>query len=131
MAQYWQLPKVSLKVMRNTLCDVKLIVIDEVSMLSSLNLAYMHLRLSEVFRGDKWFGSRNVLFIGDFLQLPLVNGELVFEKLNSTAILSRLSCMTLANIWQEAVQYDELTINEQQKNDKEYTALCWMKFGEN
>ena len=122
-AQYWQLPKASQKVMRNTLRDVKLIVIDEVSMLSSLNLAYMHLRLAEVFGGDEWFGSRNVLFIGDFLQLPPVNGQSVFEKLNSTAILSRLGCMTSANIWQETVQYDELTINERQKNDKEYCTM--------
>ena len=45
MAGYWSLPKVSQKVMKPKLCRVKLIIIDEISMVSSLNLAYIHLRL--------------------------------------------------------------------------------------
>ena len=40
-ATYWSLQKV----MRTTLRNVKFIIVDEVSMVSSLNLAYMHLRL--------------------------------------------------------------------------------------
>ena len=43
-------------------------------MVSSLNLAYMHLRLEDLF------GGRNVLFVGDLLQLQPVNGSPVFEK---------------------------------------------------
>ena len=31
-------------------------------MVSSFNLAYMHLRLEELFGGHDWFGGRNVLF---------------------------------------------------------------------
>ena len=42
-------------------------------MVSSLNLAYIHLRLDELFGGDEWFGSRNMLFVGDILQLQPVN----------------------------------------------------------
>ena len=61
--------------MRNLLRHLKLLIIDEVSMLSSLNLAYIHLRLEEVFGGDTWFGSVNVLFVGDLLQLPPVKWE--------------------------------------------------------
>ena len=53
---YWPLPKESVKVMRNGFRHLKLIIIDEVSMLSSLNLAYIHLRLEELFGGDQWFG---------------------------------------------------------------------------
>lgn len=41
----------------------------------------MHLRLEDVFGGDEWFDSLNVIFIGDLLQLPPVNGAPVFEKL--------------------------------------------------
>lgn len=50
---------------------LKLVIIDEVSMLSNLNLAYIHLRLEKIF-GDSpnWFGAINVLFVGDILQLP-------------------------------------------------------------
>ena len=109
--------------MRNLLRHLKLLIIDEVSMLSSLNLAYIHLRLEEVFGGDTWFGSVNVLFVGDLLQLPPVNGRPVFEKVVRKAILAKLGCMMSVNIWQETVTYDELTINECQKKDREYCDL--------
>ena len=42
-AGYWPLSKVTQKVMRTNLRSLKLIITDEVSMLSSLNLAYIHL----------------------------------------------------------------------------------------
>ena len=42
-------------------------------MVSSLNLAYIHLRLQELFGGDQWFSDRNILFVGDLFQLPPVN----------------------------------------------------------
>ena len=53
---------------------LNLIIIDEVSMLSNLNIAYIHLRLEELFggSGDEYFGSMNMLFFGDILQLPPV-----------------------------------------------------------
>ena len=122
-AEYWSLPKGSQKMLRTTLRDLKLVIVDEVSMLSSLNLAYMHLRLDEVFSGNDWFGSRNILFVGDLLQLPPVNGAPVFEKLHAKAILTRLGCMTSVNIWKETVVYDELTVNERQKEDAHYSEL--------
>ena len=37
------------------------IIVDEVSMVSSLNLAYMHLRLEELFGGHDWFGSKSII----------------------------------------------------------------------
>ena len=60
--------------MKASLSKVKMFIIDEVSMVSSLNLAYMHLRLEELFGGNEWFGTRNMLFVGDILQLQPVNG---------------------------------------------------------
>ena len=90
-AGYWSLPKESQKVMRANLRRPKLLIIDEVSMLSNLNLAYIHLRLEEIF-GDttNWFGATNVLFVGDILQLPQVNGQPVFARLDNKAIGRRL-----------------------------------------
>ena len=52
-ACYWSLPKASQKVMKTTLRNVKMIIIDKLSMVSSLNLAYMHLRLEELFGGTE------------------------------------------------------------------------------
>ena len=79
-AAYWALSKASQKVMKTYLKGVKIFVVDEVSMVSSLNLAYLHLRLEELFGGTNWFGGKNVLFVGDILQFPPVNGRPVFEN---------------------------------------------------
>ena len=109
--------------MKTALRGLKLLVIDEVSMVSSLNLTYIHLRLQELFGGDDWFGGRNVLFVGDLLQLQPVNGSPVFEKMSKSTILHKLGCLGSINIWNECVTYDELTINERQKKDSEFTTL--------
>ena len=106
-----------------TLSDVKLFVIDEVSMVSSLNLAFVHMRLEELFGSSEWFGSRNMLFVGDLLQLPPVHGNPVFEKVATKSILSQLGCAAAINIWKDCVTYDELTINERQKKDPEFSSM--------
>ena len=87
-------------------------------------MAYIHLRLEEIF-GDStnWFGATNVLFVGDILQLPPVNGQPVFARLDNKAIRSRLGCMASVNIWRDTVVYDELTINEHQKNDVQFVQV--------
>ena len=72
--------------MKTTLCNVKLFIIDEISMVSSLNLAYFHLRLEELFGRDEWFGSRNILFVGN-LQLQPVGGSPVFERIATKSLL--------------------------------------------
>ena len=121
-AEYWSLPKATQKLLRHAFRSLKLVIVDEVSMISCLNLTYMHLRMSELFESDEWFGSVNTLFVGDLLQLPPVSGGLVFDRLTRKAILLKLGCMTSVNIWKETVVYDELTINERQK-DAQFCAL--------
>ena len=76
-----------------------------------------------MFGTDNWFGSINILFVDDLLQLPSVNGVPVFDKLNNKAVLPKLGCMTSVNIWKETVVYDELTINERQKKDTQFCGL--------
>ena len=119
-AGYWPLSKAAQKVMRTNLCSLKLIIIDEVSMLSNLNLAYIHLRLEELFggAGDEYFGSMNMLFVGDILQLPPVTGSPVFSKLCNKLIASRMGSIASVNIWKETIVYDDLTIDERQKKDR-------------
>ena len=109
--------------MKTTLRDMKLLIVDEVSMVSSLTLAHIHLRLEEIFGEQEWFGSKNVLFVGDLLQLQPVNGQPVFEKVSSKAVTLKLGCATSVNIWRDTVVYDELTINERQSNDLEFSTM--------
>ena len=91
-------------------------------MLSNLNLSYIYLRLEELFVVTDWFGSINVMFVGDSLQLPPINGDPVFSKLNQKA-MSKLGCMGSSNIWKDTIIYDELTINERQKSDSVYSKV--------
>ena len=62
---------------------LRVLIIDEVSMVSNLNLAYIHLRFDDIFARDQWFGGVSVLFVGDILQLPPVNGASVFERITN------------------------------------------------
>ena len=48
-------------------------------MVPNLNLAYMHLRLEELFGDQDLFRSVNIQFAGDLLQLQLVNDQPVFD----------------------------------------------------
>ena len=120
---FWPLTRDSQKAMRTTLRNLKMLIIDEVSMVSSLNLAYINLRLQEIFGGSECFGSKNVLFVGDLLQLPPVKGEPVFAKVSQKDVASKLHGLTSINFWKDSVVYDELTINERQKKDKEFSSM--------
>jgi len=122
-AGYWHLSNDAHKIMRTNLHALKLVIIDEVSMLSNLNLAYIHLRLQEIFGESEWFGGVNILFVGDILQLPPVNGNPVFSKLSNILVVNKLGCRHAVNIWEKTVVYDELTINECQKKDGNYVQI--------
>ena len=87
IACYWSLPKTSQKVIKTTLCNVKLFIIDEISMVSSLNLAYIHMRLEELFGCGEWFSPKNMMFVGDLLQLQPVSGNPVFDKVSTKSLL--------------------------------------------
>ena len=101
-ACYWSLSKASHKVMKSTLMSLKLVIVDEVSMVSSLTFSYMHLRLEEVFGGHDWFGSKSILCCGDLLQLPPVNGSPVFQTVSRKSLFQKLGCATSVNAWQES-----------------------------
>ena len=64
-------------------------------MVSSLNLAYMHLRLEELFGGHDWFGSKSIVCFGDLLQLPPVNGSPVFQTVSRKSLCHKLAVQLL------------------------------------
>ena len=86
---YYELHDADIKTMRLVLSKVKLIIIgnfkkiiiwyilvnlfiilDEISMVSSVMLAQIHNRLNEIFPNDKFsFGNQNILVFGDLLQV--------------------------------------------------------------
>ena len=120
-AGYRSLPKTSQKV-KTSLRNVKIIIIYEVSMVSSLNLAYIHLRLEELFGGNDWFGSRNMLLVGDLLQLQPVNGSPVFERITNKTLSYKLGCAASVNI--PLFMMNSLLMNVRKRTES--SCQCWI-----
>ena len=67
-ADYNRLNHETLNILRKTLSNLKLLIIDEVSMVSSLTLLFIHLRLTEIMANPQLFGGISVVLFADFLQ---------------------------------------------------------------
>ena len=121
-ADYNRLNQEQLTIVRQTLKGLRLLICDEVSMVSSLTLLYMHLRLSEIFNSSELFGGLSVVFFADLLQLPAVKGNSVFIPVSSLEAKQRIGCVAPLTLWQ-SFEYDELTINMRQSSDLRYAQL--------
>ena len=67
---------------RTLLENLKLIIIDEVSMISAQMLHNVNKRLSQIFQTNELtepFGNISIVLVGDLLQLPPVKGSTVFK----------------------------------------------------
>ena len=51
---------------------LKVIIIDEISLLGADTLFKIHLRLCEIFKNEELFGGISVILMGDYAQLPPV-----------------------------------------------------------
>ena len=73
-------PKAAL---RNKLSEVKFLIIDELSMVSSNLWIDINSRLEEIFViiPEKAFAGLSVMTVGDLLQLPLVLGKFIFSPI--------------------------------------------------
>uniref|UniRef100_A0A1X7TK77 ATP-dependent DNA helicase n=1 Tax=Amphimedon queenslandica TaxID=400682 RepID=A0A1X7TK77_AMPQE len=127
-AGYLALNKEAQKRIKMTLNNLKIIVVHEVSKVSNLNLACLHMHLEDIFGTDEWFGSKNILFVGNLLKFPPVNGRPVFKKISNKLVKTRLRAANAVNIWKETVEYDELTINERLKEMK-HSLRCLILLG--
>ena len=56
------------------------LIIDEISMVSPCHLQFINLRLQQVLESNEPFGGLNVVFIGDFYQLPPVKAESLYHS---------------------------------------------------
>ena len=69
--------------LRHNLADLKLLIIDEISMAAADHIYRIHKRLCEILQMDEDihpFANINVLFVGDLLQLPPVLAHQVFRE---------------------------------------------------
>lgn len=68
----------SLNTLQVKLNNMKLLIIDEISMMGSNQFANIHRRMKQIFRSDKPFGGKSVIVFGDFNQLRPVGDSYVF-----------------------------------------------------
>ena len=74
------LSKENLDRLKIQLGDVEVVVIDEMSMISSDFLFNINQRMKDLFDSKDEFGGRALILAGDLLQLPPVNGTPIFKE---------------------------------------------------
>ena len=89
--------------------DVKYIFIDEVSMVGTSMINFVHQRLQHISGTSKDFGGYNVVFIGDLFQLKPVCDSYIF--LNQKSAYGPLA----TNLWQSNMNMYELPDMMRQK----------------
>jgi ATP-dependent exoDNAse (exonuclease V) alpha subunit len=76
--QYSKPASQDLQDMRANYQNLKILIIDEISMISQTLLQKLHLTLQDIYENDEPFGSISILAVGDLLQLPPVAAKPVF-----------------------------------------------------
>ena len=101
--------------LRNKWSEVRLIIIDEISMVSSVLYFQVNQRLTEIFwySGKEPFAGRPVIVCGDFYQLPPVNVSPVFSSTTS------IKCFLALDLWKK-FQTVERTEAMRQRGDHDF-----------
>jgi len=97
-ADYCRLQQEQLTLLRATLKGVRLWIIDEVSMVSSITLFYIHMRLTEIMCSNQLFGDINIVFFADFLQLPPVKGNQPFIPVTFLEVKQRFGAIEVFSV---------------------------------
>ena len=102
---------------RISLSELKLIIIDEISMVSNTTLLHIHQRLKDIFStpSDHLFARLSIIVVGDLYQLPPIHRKLVFEEYKNNVL-------NLCHPW-SVFEIIELTEIMRQKDDKPFTEL--------
>ena len=101
---------------RLSLKDLKLIIIDEISMVGNTTLLHIHQRLKEIFgcSSSKLFAGISIIAVGDLCQLPPIKKK-VFDEF-------KIEAHNLCHPW-HVFKMIELTEIMRQKDDKAFTEL--------
>ncbi len=87
--------------------QLKLIIVDEVSMLSAQFLVLLDTRLQSMYKPDQTFGGISILLICDFIQLPVTTGCNLWSVMHGTVSGND---STAHNLFQQFC-VKELTVN--------------------
>ena len=115
--EYCALDSDRLNTIRTQLKKLKVIFVDEISMVGSGMFNFLNLRLQQIMGNKKPFGGISLITVGYLFQLKPVFDKWIFEN-------SQIGYDALAsNIWEEYFTLFELTEIMRQKDDKEFSEL--------
>ena len=114
--KYESLSDKSRDIIRDKYKNVKVIIIDEFSMMKSDQLYYIHLCLQEIMQNDSVFGGISLLLLGDPMQLKPIQGSYTFEPPKQENLKN---IYEILNLW-ELFEVYQLIQNHRQGEDKEY-----------
>ena len=116
--KYKSLTDKPLAELRTNLADLKVIIIDEISLVSSDMLYTIHMRLKEIFNTPltDLFANLNVILVSDLLQIPPVQGSLVFKTPLNLKYQANKDNLEMWDSFQPMI----LTHNHRQGEEKEW-----------
>ena len=99
--------------------DLKVIIIDEISMVGRSMFNFINLRLQEIKGCTKPFGDISILAVGDLFQLKPVLDSWIFSMEYKTSQLQSLG----TNLWVDLFEFFELKEIMRQKGDRAFALL--------
>ena len=90
-------------IFRSEFEELKLIIIDEMSMVSADDLYKIHHRLTDVFDNNPLFGGISIMFVGDILQLKPLKGKYIFEAPKELGTYCILKKSLFGTVWNQSV----------------------------
>ena len=111
------LPDIERSRLRNQLSELKMIIIDEISMVSNMKLLFVHQRLKDIFGTPQYslFAGKAIIAVGDLSQLPPYKGKPVFTEYSK-------DLFNLCHPWRDFTMI-ELTEIMRQSGDRCFTGL--------
>jgi hypothetical protein len=97
--------------------NLKVVMIDEISMVGNQQFNYINLRLQDIKGNRQIFGGVHVIVIGDLFQLaPVIDGYIFKNLTNEYTALA-------PNLWKENFPMHELTKIMRQRNDLRFAEI--------
>ncbi|XP_060603886.1 uncharacterized protein LOC132756767 [Ruditapes philippinarum] len=117
--QFKPLDMQQLNSMRARYHSLKMIIIDEISMVGRGMFNFINLRLQEIMGCQSPFGNVSVLAVGDLFQLKPVMDSWIFSQSYSSL---QMNCLG-PSLWVDLFDFFELKIVMRQKDDQSFAEL--------
>jgi exonuclease III len=114
---YTPLASDKLNTLRSKFCQLKFLIIDEVSMVGNHMFSFINQRLQQIMGSSQVFGGVSILTVGDLYQLKPVFDGWIFANLHDD--YGPLA----TNLWRENFTMYELTKIMRQRDSKEFAEL--------